>query len=86
MKVITVTEAQNRFGNRLIDAQSEPTSITLHGKEKGVLISSTDYQKMKHQAIQSGTSKGFVSGEPTPFNMKNIKRKAKEKKGLNFED
>lgn len=86
MKVITATEAQNRFGNRLIDAKSEPISITHNGKEKGVLISSTDYQKMKHQALQSVNSKGFESGEPTPFNMKDIKRKAREKTGLNFED
>ena len=86
MKIITATEAQNSFGNLLMDAQSEPISITRNGKEKGVLISSTDYHKMKHQALQNAISKGIESGEPTPINMNDIKRKAREKTGLNVEN
>ncbi len=86
MKIITATEAQNNFGNLLMDAQREPISITRNGKEKGVLISSTDYRKMKHQALQNAISNGFESGEPTSLDMNDIKLKAREKAGLNVQN
>lgn len=83
MKIITATEAQNNFGDLLMDAQSEPISITRNGKEKGVLLSSTEYQKMKHQALQAAITEGIESGEATPLDMDDIKRKAREKMGIN---
>ncbi len=86
MKIITATEAQNNFGNLLMDAQSEPISITRNGKEKGVLISSTDYQKLKHQALQNAISEGFESGESTPLDMNDIKQKAREKAAINVQN
>lgn len=86
MKIITATEAQNNFGELLLDAQSEPISITRNGKEKGVLLSSHEYQKIKHQALQNAITEGFESGEATPLDMDAIKRKAREKMALNADN
>lgn len=82
MKSVTATEAQNNFGDLLMRAQSEPVSITRNGKEKGVLLSSDEYKKIKTQLLQSAITAGLESGEPTPLDMAEIKRKAREKMGL----
>ncbi len=83
MKRVTATEAQNNFGDLLMSAQSEPISITRNGKEKGVLLSSKEYQEIKRQALQQAITEGIESGEATPLDMSDIKSKARERLGLN---
>ena len=83
MKSVTATEAQNNFGDLLMDAQSEPISITRNGKKKGVLLSSKEYEKIKIQLLQNAITAGLKSGKPTSLDMTEIKRKAREKIGLN---
>lgn len=82
MKTISATEAQNNFGDLLMNAQSEPISITRNGKEKGVLLSATAYQEIKLQALQQAITNGIESGDPSPLNMMDIKNKARERMGL----
>jgi len=82
MKTITATEAQNNFGELLMDAQSEPIFITRNGREKGVLLSAKKYEAMKRQVLQQAITEGLKSGEPSMLNMKDIKQKAREKMGL----
>ncbi|PCK08694.1 MAG: prevent-host-death family protein [Alteromonadaceae bacterium] len=77
MKTVTATEAQNNFGDLLMNAQSHPVSITRNGKEKGVLLSSEDYQDLKVKSLQSAIDAGLNSGVPTPLNMDEIKQKAR---------
>jgi len=86
MKTITATEAQNNFGDLLMEAQSEPVSITRNGKEKGVLLSSKEYQAIKLQILQHAITQGLESGNPSPLDMEDIKSKARKKIGLNAKD
>ena len=79
MKTMTATEAQNNFGDLLMNVQSEPVSITRNGEEKGVFLSATEYQKMKQQALQRAISDGIDSGEPSLLNMSDIKSRARNK-------
>ena len=82
MKTITATEAQNNFGDLLMNAQSEPISITRNGKEKGVLLSSKEYQDIKHRVLQQAISQSVESGEASPLNMDDIKARARQEMGL----
>lgn len=79
MKTMTATEAQNNFGDLLMNVQSEPVSITRNGEEKGVFLSATEYQKIKQQALQQAISDGIDSGEPSLLNMSDIKNRARNK-------
>ena len=86
MKTITATEAQNNFGDLLMNAQSEPVSITRNGKEKGVLLSSVAYEEIKQQILQKSINDGIESGDPSPLDMADIKAKAKQRMGLNVKN
>jgi len=86
MKTITATEAQNNFGDLLMNAQSEPIAITRNGKGKGVLLSATAYQEIKQQALQHAITEGIESGEPSPLDMADIKNKARQRMGLDAKD
>ncbi|EPJ43188.1 MAG: antitoxin of toxin-antitoxin system Phd [Osedax symbiont Rs1] len=86
MKTITATEAQNNFGDLLMNAQSEPVSITRNGKEKGVLLSSVAYEGIKQQILQKAINDGIESGDPSPLDMADIKAKAKQRMGLNVKN
>lgn len=86
MKTITATEAQNNFGDLLMNAQSEPVAITRNGKGKGVLLSATAYQEIKQQALQRAITEGIESGEPSPLDMADIKNKARQRMGLDAKD
>lgn len=82
MKTVSATDAQNHFGDLLMNAQVEPISITRNGKEKGVLLSSSAYQEIKKQALQRAITDGIDSGEASPLDMADIKRKARQRMGL----
>ncbi len=82
MKTITATEAQNNFGDLLMNVQNEPVAITRNGKEKGVLLSSREYQEIKHRALQQTITEGIESGEASTLNMADVKNKARGKMGL----
>ena len=86
MKTVTATEAQNNFGDLLMNVQSEPVSITRNGKTKGVLLSTMAYQEMKQQALQQAITEGINSGEPSPLNMDDIKRKARQRMDIDVKD
>lgn len=86
MKTISATDAQNNFGDLLMNVQSEPIAITRNGKEKGVLLSSRAYQEMKKQALQHAITDGIESGEPSPLDMADIKRKARKRMGLDVKN
>lgn len=86
MKTVTATEAQNNFGDLLMNVQSEPVSITRNGKEKGVLLSAAAYQEIKQQALQQAITNGMESGESSPLDMADIKNKARQRMGLDVKD
>jgi prevent-host-death family protein len=79
MKVITATEAKNAFGELLMDAQSEPVSITRNGKEQGVLLSSREYAMLKNQLLRAAIQDGRASGIAGDLDISEIKKAARLK-------
>lgn len=79
MKVITATEAKNSFGELLMNAQSEPVSITRNGKEQGVLLSSKEYSTLKAQILQAAVQAGRDSGSHGALNIDEIKKEARRR-------
>jgi prevent-host-death family protein len=52
MITITAAELQNHFGKWRERAQREPVSITHHGRETLVMVSSEEYQRLKQYDAQ----------------------------------
>ncbi len=48
MKVFTAREAQNHFGDLMMQAIKEPVAISKHGKEALVVMSQQEYMKFSH--------------------------------------
>ena len=46
MTTITATDAKNKFGQILEEAQREPVSIQKNGRDVAVLLSAADYQRL----------------------------------------
>lgn len=47
MSIITATDAKNRFGQVLEEAQREPVRIQKSGRDVAVLVSAAEYQRLK---------------------------------------
>ncbi|KGJ92460.1 type II toxin-antitoxin system prevent-host-death family antitoxin [Thalassotalea sp. ND16A] len=47
MKSLTANEAKTKFGNMLINVQSEPVEIVKNGTSVAVVISSKEYKKIE---------------------------------------
>lgn len=82
MKFVTSTDAQNNFGDLLMDAQKEPVAITRNGKEKGVLLSSETYKAMKEKLLQTAITDGLQSGDSSPLDINEVKTAARKRMGL----
>ena len=53
MKTIAATEAKNRLGAILDDAQREPIVITRQDREIAVVLSMADYERLRTGNIQA---------------------------------
>lgn len=76
MKSITATEAKNNLSDLLINAHASPVTITLDGKEKGILLSTQEYSKLKQQAMQNAIIDGLNSGFDNNIDINVIKAEA----------
>lgn len=47
MSTITATDAKNRFGQVLEEAQREPVRIQKSGRDVAVLVSAAEYQRLR---------------------------------------
>jgi prevent-host-death family protein len=47
MSIITATDAKNKFGQVLEEAQREPVRIQKSGRDVAVLISAAEYERLK---------------------------------------
>jgi prevent-host-death family protein len=47
MSTITATDAKNRFGQVLEEAQREPVRIQKSGRDVAVLLSAAEYRRLK---------------------------------------
>ena len=55
MKTVAATEAKNRFGAILDDAQREPVVIRRQDRDIAVVLSMADYERLR-----SGNAKAFL--------------------------
>ncbi len=53
MKTIAATEAKNRFGVVLDDAQREPVVIRKHDRDVAVVLSMADFERMRAGNLRS---------------------------------
>ena len=47
MRTVTATEAQNKFGKLIEDAQKEPVRISRNGRDQAVLLSVEEFERLK---------------------------------------
>jgi prevent-host-death family protein len=55
LKTVTATEAKNRFGALLDDAQRQPVVIRRQDREIAVILSMADYER-----VRTGNIQGFL--------------------------
>jgi prevent-host-death family protein len=55
MRKVTATTFQNEIGRFLDAAQAEPVMVTSHGRDKAVLLSARDYQRLSEAAERQGS-------------------------------
>ena len=83
MDTYSSTDAQRVFGEVLLKSQKAPVSVTRNGKPVAVIISETEFQQLKLQALRAAVIEGENSGDAGRLDMKTIKTKAKQQAGLN---
>jgi len=77
------TDAQRVFGEVLMKSQKHPVSVTRNGKPVAVIVSETEYQQLKLQALRAAIIAGENSGDAGLLDMDAVKKKAKQQAGLN---
>lgn len=83
MDVFSATDAKREFGEMLMRAQKAPVGVTRNGKPIAVIVSETEYQALKLQALRAALIEGEQSGDAGRLDMQAIKAKAMRKAGLN---
>ena len=83
MDTYSSTDAQRVFGEVLLKSQKAPVSVTRNGKPVAVVVSETEYQQLKLQALRAAVIEGENSGDAGRLDMETIKTKAKQQTGLN---
>ena len=83
MITYSATNAQKVFGELIMESQRAPVSVTRNGKPVAVVLSATDYQALKLQALRATIIEGEQSGDAGVLNMQAIKQKARQLAGLN---
>lgn len=72
MRRVRATIVQNEFGRYLDAAQAEPVIITSHGRDKAVLISMGEYDRLNATVGSIGVGPGFRDAEPQPHAEKTL--------------
>ena len=75
METLTASNAKREFGEVLIKAQQAPISVTRNGKPIAVVLSNTEYEKLKLHALRSALMEGEESGDIENFSMEDIKNR-----------
>ena len=83
MNTYTATNAQKVFGEVIMESQKSPVSVTRNGKPVVVVLSETDYQSLKLQALRAALIEGEQSGDAGVLDKQAIKQQAKQIAGLN---
>jgi prevent-host-death family protein len=86
MDKYSATDAKREFGEVLMKSQVTPISVTRNGKPIAVIMSDTQYQKLKLQALRAALIEGELSGDAGPLDMDKIKVQARKQAGLSADD
>lgn len=78
MDTYSSTDAKREFGEVLMKSQRAPVSVTRNGKPVAVIVSDTDYQQLKLQALRAALIEGEESGEAGLMDISEIKEKARK--------
>lgn len=84
MDTYSSTDAKREFGEVLMKSQRSPVSVTRNGKPVAVIVSDTDYQQLKLQALRAALIEGEESGDAGLMDIAEIKKKARM--AVNAED
>ena len=82
MDIYSSTDAKREFGEVLLKSQRGPVGVTRNGKPIAVIVSETEYQHLKLQALRAALIEGENSGNAGLLDMEAIKQKAKQQAGL----
>lgn len=82
MDTYSSTDAKREFGDVLLKVQRAPVCVTRNGKPVAVVVSETDYQQLKLQALRAALLAGERSGFGGELNMDEIKEEARRRAGL----
>ena len=66
-------DAKREFGEVLIKVQKSPVRVTRNGKPIAVVLSDSEYQTLKIQALQAALIEGETSGDVENFSIEAIK-------------
>ena len=75
MQSLSASNAKRQFDDVLIDVQKSPVGVTQNGTPVAVVLSNSEYQDLKLQAMQAALLEGEVSGDVEKFSMDAIKNK-----------
>ncbi|MCF6293255.1 MAG: type II toxin-antitoxin system prevent-host-death family antitoxin [Robiginitomaculum sp.] len=82
MKTYSSTDAKREFGDILLRSQRAPISVTRNGKPVAVIVSETEFQEMKLQALRAALIEGEQSGDAGVLDMVALRARAKQQAGL----
>ncbi len=70
MKSIAAKEAKNNFGELMDTAQREPVTIERRGRAVAVVISATEYEKIKLERLRARLAIGEAQADRGEFSTK----------------
>ena len=73
MIAIAAKEAKEHFGKLMDTVQREPVTIEKHGRPVAVVISQTEYDKMKLEQLQAKVTHGFDQLDKGEYSEKSVK-------------
>ena len=73
MQTLSASDAKREFGEVLIKVQKSPVRVTRNGKPIAVVLSDSEYQTLKMQALQATLIEGEASGDVENFSIEAIK-------------
>ena len=75
METFSASNAKREFGEVLMKVQQSPISVTRNGKPIAVVISDTEYQKLKMQVLRAALIEGEKSEDVENFSINDIKKR-----------
>ncbi|WP_096084685.1 type II toxin-antitoxin system Phd/YefM family antitoxin [Agaribacterium haliotis] len=79
METYRASDAKREFGELLLKSQSGPVSVTRNGKPVAVVLSETEYQSLKLNALRAALTEGEQSGFEQGLSADGVKAIARQR-------